>query len=134
MPAWPSDRDGHRAEEARLAFVAMTRAGRRLYMTFADAYLRQAGRSVFLDMAAPEAEDRELTRASSHLEPGDVLLPREAEVLLASHPSALGEAVLARAQGFGPDLDFPTHPQSRAPFAPHGPRPTPHRLPLVPLP
>ena len=121
MPAWPSDPDGHLAEEARLAFVAMTRARRRLYMTYADAYLRQAGRSVFLDMANPEAEDRELTRASSHLEPGDVLLPREAEVLLASHPSALGEAVLARAKGFGLDLDFLTDPQSGEPFEPYGP-------------
>ncbi|OLC48529.1 MAG: hypothetical protein AUH80_02535, partial [Chloroflexi bacterium 13_1_40CM_4_65_16] len=30
MPSWPSDPDGHLAEEARLAFVAMTRARRRL--------------------------------------------------------------------------------------------------------
>src|SRR5205814_3419046 len=32
MPSWPSDPDGHLAEEARLAFVAMTRARRRLYL------------------------------------------------------------------------------------------------------
>jgi CRISPR/Cas system-associated exonuclease Cas4 (RecB family) len=121
MPAWPSDPDGHLAEEARLAFVAMTRARRRLYMTYADAYLRQAGRSVFLDMADPEAEDRELTRASSHLEPKDVLLAREAEVLLASHPSVLGDAVLARAKALGLDLAFLTDPQSGEPFEPYGP-------------
>src|SRR5947207_466919 len=36
MPSWPSDPDGHLAEEARLAFVAMTRARRRLYITYAD--------------------------------------------------------------------------------------------------
>src|SRR5207248_2798958 len=106
MPSWPSDPDGHLAEEARLAFVAMTRARRRLYLTYADAYLRQAGRSVFLDMADPEAVVRELTRASSRLEPGDVLLPREAEVLLASHASALDESALARAGRLGLDLAF----------------------------
>ncbi|MGZ6299003.1 MAG: ATP-dependent helicase, partial [Candidatus Limnocylindria bacterium] len=81
MPSWPSDPDGHLAEEARLAFVAMTRARRRLYVTLADSYLRQAGRSVFLDLAAPLAQVRELTRSSDRLEPADVLLPREAEVL-----------------------------------------------------
>jgi len=121
MPAWPSDPDGHLAEEARLAFVAMTRARRRLYLTYADAYLRQAGRSVFLDMADPEAEDRQLTRASSRLEPDDVLLAREAEVMLASHPSVLGESVLARAMGLGLDLEFLTDTQSGEPFEPYGP-------------
>src|SRR5438552_14627068 len=65
MPSWPSDPDGHLAEEARLAFVAMTRARRRVYITYAETYLRQAGGSVFLDMAQPEAESRDLTRASS---------------------------------------------------------------------
>jgi len=124
MPSWPSDPDGHLAEEARLAFVAMTRARRRLYVTYADAYLRQAGRSVFLDMAAgfagPDGETRELTRASSRLEPGDVLLEREAEVLLASHPSALNEATLARARGLGLDLAFLTDPESGEPFEPYG--------------
>src|SRR5438552_7764649 len=89
MPSWPSDPDGHLAEEARLAFVAMTRARRRLYITYADTYLRQAGRSVFLDMADPRGETRELTRASSRLEPDEVLLAREAEGLPASHPSVL---------------------------------------------
>src|SRR6202022_912472 len=52
MPSWPSDPDGHLAEEARLAFVAMTRARRRLYITFADSYNRPGGPSVFLDMGA----------------------------------------------------------------------------------
>ncbi len=120
MPSWPSDPDGHLAEEARLAFVAMTRARRRLYMTYADAYLRQAGGSVFLDMAQPESEVRALTRASSRLEPGDVLLSREAEVLLACHPSALSEAMLARARGLGLDLAFLTDPESGEPFEPYG--------------
>jgi len=120
MPSWPSDPDGHLAEEARLAFVAMTRARRRLYVSYADGYLRQAGRSVFLDMADPAAEVHELTRASSRLAPEDVLLGREAEVLLAAHPTALSEATLARAAGLGLDVGFLTDPISGEPFEPYG--------------
>jgi len=120
MPSWPSDPDGHLAEEARLAFVAMTRARRRLYVTYADAYLRQAGRSVFLDLAQPDAEVRELTRASSRLEPADVLLTREAEVLLASHPTALNQATLARAGALGLDIAFLTDADAGEPFEPYG--------------
>ena len=121
MPSWPSDPDGHLAEEARLAFVGLTRARRRLYLTYADAYLRQAGRSLFLDMAQPDAAERELTRASSRLEPGDVLLPREAEVLLASHRSALNEEVVARAARLGLDLAFLADRSAGEPFEPYGP-------------
>ena len=120
MPSWPSDPDGHLAEEARLAFVAMTRARRRLYITYADAYLRQAGRSAFLDMADPDAQVRELTRASSRLDPADVLLSREAEVLLASHPAALNEATLTRAGALGLDITFLTGAESGEPFEPYG--------------
>src|SRR5207249_6973681 len=120
MPSLPSDPDGHLAEEARLAFVAMTRARRRLYVTYADAYLRQAGRSVFLDLAQPDAEVRELTRASSRLEPADVLLTREAEVLLTSHPTALNQATLARAGTLGLDVAFLTDADAGEPFEPYG--------------
>ena len=120
MPSWPSDPDGHIAEEARLAYVAMTRARKRLYMTYADTYLRQAGPSVFLDMAAPEAESRSLTRGSARLQPADVLLPREAEVLLASHRSALTNGVPARAAALGLDVAFLTDPESGEPFESYG--------------
>jgi len=120
MPSWPSDPDGHLAEEARLAYVAMTRARRRLYVTYADTYLRQAGPSVFLDMAAPQAELRSLTRGSSRLQPADVLLPREAEVLLASHRSALTNGVPARAAALGLDVAFLTDPESGEPFESYG--------------
>ncbi len=120
MPSWPSDPDGHLAEEARLAYVAMTRARRRLYVTYADSYLRQAGPSVFLDMAAPEAESRTLTRGSSRLQPRDVLLSREAEVLLASHRSALINGVPAHAAALGLDVAFLTDPESGEPFEPYG--------------
>jgi len=120
MPSWPSDPDGHRAEEARLAFVAMTRARRRLYITYADTYLRQAGRSAFLGMANPEADSRELTRSSSRLAPDDVLLTREAEVILAAHPAALTEPALGRAAALGLDVAFLTDPAAGDPFEPYG--------------
>ncbi|HEY2437854.1 MAG TPA: ATP-dependent DNA helicase, partial [Solirubrobacteraceae bacterium] len=121
MPSWPSDPDGHLAEEARLAFVAMTRARRRLYITYADSYLRQAGRSVFLDMAKPDATERDLTRTSSRLLPDDVLLQREAEVLLASYRPALTDGVLERAERLGLDLAFLADATSGEPFEPYGP-------------
>jgi DNA helicase-2/ATP-dependent DNA helicase PcrA len=120
MPSWPSDPDGHLAEEARLAFVAMTRARRRIYLTYADAYLRQAGPSMFLDLAAPEGESRTLTRASGRLEPGDVLLAREAEVLIAAHADALDERAAARAVALGLDLGFLRDRDAGEPFEPYG--------------
>ncbi|HET7420368.1 MAG TPA: ATP-dependent DNA helicase [Candidatus Dormibacteraeota bacterium] len=120
MPSWPSDPDGHLAEEARLAYVAMTRARRRLYLTYADAYLRQAGRSAFLDMADPQADVRELSRASSRLGPEDVLLAREAEVFLASHASALDVAALERASALGLDVAFLVDREAGEPFEPYG--------------
>jgi superfamily I DNA/RNA helicase/CRISPR/Cas system-associated exonuclease Cas4 (RecB family) len=119
MPSWPSDPDGHLAEEARLAFVAMTRAKRRLFITFADAYLRQAGASVFLGLANPKAESRELTRASGRLAPRDVLLAREAEVLIASHRDALNGSA-GRASELGLDVAFLTDRESGEPFEPYG--------------
>jgi DNA helicase-2/ATP-dependent DNA helicase PcrA len=120
MPSWPSDPDGHLAEEARLAYVAMTRARRRLYLTYADSYLRQAGPSAFLDMAAPEATSRVHTRGSSRLEPAEVLLAREAEVLLASHRQALTNGVPARAAALGLDVAFLTDPDAGEPFESFG--------------
>jgi len=120
MPSWPSDPDGHLAEEARLAYVAMTRARRRLYLTYADSYLRQAGPSAFLDMAAPEAITRVHTRGSSRLEPADVLLAREAEVLLASHRPALTNGAPARASALGLDIAFLSDPDAGEPFESFG--------------
>jgi len=120
MPSWPSDPDGHLAEEARLAYVAMTRSRRRLYVTYADTYLRQAGPSVFLDMAAPEGESRSLTRGSARLQPGDVLLAREAEVLLAAHRAALTNGVSTRAGALGLDVAFLMDSESGEPFESYG--------------
>ena len=120
MPSWPSDPDGHLAEEARLAFVALTRAKSRVYITFADSYLRQAGPSVFLGLAAPEAESRELTRASGRLAPAGVLLAREAEVLIAAHREALNDGAASRAVALGLDLAFLVDREAGEPFEPYG--------------
>ena len=120
MPSWPSDPDGHLAEEARLAFVAMTRAKRRVYITFADSYLRQAGPSVFLGLAEPEAESRNLTRASGRLQPRDVLLAREAEVMIAAHREALTDSSAGRAVALGLDLAFLIDREAGEPFEPYG--------------
>jgi len=128
MPSWPSDPDGHLAEEARLAYVGMTRASSTLYVTYADAYLRQAGESVFLEMAAPDGDRRELTRASSRLAPADVLLAREAEVLIASHRSALTEPAAARARELGLDVAFILDREAGEPFEPYGGERNPDRV------
>jgi DNA helicase-2/ATP-dependent DNA helicase PcrA len=119
MPSWPADPDGHLAEEARLAFVAMTR-GRRVYLTYADAYLRQAGPSVFLGMAAPDAEMKELTRATARLEPADVLLSREAEVLIAAHRETVTAEISMRAAALGLDVGFIADRDAGEPFEPYG--------------
>ena len=119
MPSWPADPDGHLAEEARLAFVAMTR-GRRVYLTYADAYLRQAGPSVFLGMAEPDAEMKELTRATARLEPADVLLLREAEVLIAAHRETVTPEISMRAAALGLDVGFIADRDAGEPFEPYG--------------
>jgi len=119
MPSWPADPDGHLAEEARLAFVAMTRA-QRVYLTYADSYLRQAGPSVFLGMAEPNAEMKELTRATARLEPADVLLAREAEVLIAAHRETVTPAISARAAAVGLDVGFIADRDAGEPFEPYG--------------
>jgi len=127
MPSWPSDPDGHLAEEARLAFVAMTRA-RRVYLVYADAYLRQAGPSVFLGMAEPDAEMKELTRASGRLDPADVLLAREAEVLIAAHRETVTDAMAARAALLGLDVSFIADREAGEPFEPYGGSRNPDRV------
>ena len=127
MPSWPSDPDGHLAEEARLAYVALTRA-HRVYLTYADAYLRQSGQSVFIGMAEPQAELKELTRASARLDPADVLLAREAEVIIAAHRESVNDAVAARARGLGLEVSFITDRDSGEPFEPYGGDRNPERV------
>ena len=120
MPSWPADPDGHLAEEARLAYVALTRARQRVYVSYADQYLRQAGPSVFLELSAPAAEVRELTRASTRLEPSGLLLAREAEVMIAATRRPLEGAAAERAHSLGLDVAFLADPQAGEPFEPYG--------------
>ena len=120
MPSWPADPDGHLAEEARVAYVAMTRARRRLHLSYADSYLKQAGPSVFLGLASPDAETHELTRASARLEPLTILLAREAEVLMASQRDVLTEPLRERAGSLGLDTDFLADPHAGEAFEPYG--------------
>ena len=126
MPSWPSDPDGHLAEEARLAFVAMTRA-KRVYLVYADAYLRQAGPSVFLGMAAPDAEMKEAV-ARGRLAPADVLLAREAEVLIAAHRETVTDAIAGRAEALGLDMRFISDRDAGEPFEPYGGDRNPDRV------
>jgi len=100
--------------------VALTRARRRVYLTYADSYLRQAGPSVFLDLASPAAERRELSRASTRLEPASLLLAREAEVMIASMRAHLDAASSDRARSLGLDVAFLSDPQAGEPFEPYG--------------
>src|SRR5438046_9406894 len=130
MPSWPSDPDGHTAEEARLAYFALTRARRRVYVTYSDSYLRQAGASVFLELASPAAEVRELSRASTRLEPASLLLARDAEVMIASARAHLDPASSERARSLGLDVAFLSDPNAGEPFEPYGRERTPLGIPI----
>ena len=72
-PSWPSNPPEHAAEEARLAYVGVTRVRRRLYATFADEYDAKAGPSPFLDPAFAPAALSELTRSQVRLTAGSLL-------------------------------------------------------------
>ncbi len=119
-PSWPSDPEAHLAEEARLAYVGMTRARRRLYLSYAEDYDRAAGSSAFIDLAAPDAPRRELSRSAARLEPAELLTVSEAETLLASMRGALGEPEAARATALGVDMRFVMDPCSGRPYEPYG--------------
>ncbi len=125
-PSWPADAAGHQAEEARLGFVAMTRARRHLYLTYADAYETPAGPSSFLELAQPRGEVRELSRGAA-LEAGGVLTRGEAETLLAqAGPAAAADR--DRLQRLGVDLDFLLDPAAGQPFEPYGPGHNPEHV------
>ncbi|HSR23656.1 MAG TPA: ATP-dependent DNA helicase [Candidatus Eisenbacteria bacterium] len=119
-PSWPSNPQEHAAEEARLAYVGMTRPRRRLYVTYADEYDGVAGPSPFLE-PLPAAPRTELTRSEARLDPGSVLTLAEAETLLAG--TTLDEAERARLEALHVDLGFVTDPDSGRPFEPYACRP-----------
>lgn len=118
-PSWPRDSQEQLAEEARLAYVGMTRAREHLYLTYADEYDEPAGPSPFLELAAPEGTRVEHTRAGATVAAASVLTVSEAETVLAAHPSQIGEEQRRRLQALSADLDFITSPASGMPFEPY---------------
>lgn len=116
-PSWPSNVSDHAAEEARLAYVGLTRARRRLYVTFADEYDGGAGPSPFLEAALSEAPRTDLLRSAARLDVADLLTMAEAETLLAG--MALDGGQRSRLVEFGVDFDFVADPDAGRSFEPH---------------
>ncbi|HEX6547542.1 MAG TPA: ATP-dependent DNA helicase [Candidatus Dormibacteraeota bacterium] len=116
--SWPRDESEHLAEEARLAYVGMTRACEHLYVTYADEYDEQAGPSPFLELAAAKAETVELTRAGAGVE-AQPLTVSEAETALALVGEAIESALRERLVAAGADLAFILSPESGSPFEPY---------------
>src|SRR5207253_4547686 len=79
IPSWAAGPAEHTAEEARLAYVGMTRARSRLYVTYADAYDSPAGPSPFCGEALGQAPRTELTRARVRLDLSSLLTLSEGE-------------------------------------------------------
>ncbi|MBO0683478.1 MAG: ATP-dependent helicase [Candidatus Dormibacteraeota bacterium] len=121
IPSWPADAAEHLAEEARLAYVGMTRARRRLCATYADTYDSPAGRSPFCEPALQDVPVSELSRARVRLDPGSLLTTREAETLLAG--GSLQAAQLERLGALDADLAFLTDPEAGRHFEPYHERP-----------
>jgi DNA helicase II / ATP-dependent DNA helicase PcrA len=113
-PGWPEGGEAHHAEEARLAYVGMTRARRRLYLTYAEEYDRVAGPSPFLEVALPgvEAEPDDTGPAGADA----VLTLAEAESLLAGR--SLGAGDQERLAGLGVDVGWVCDPHAGQPFEP----------------
>jgi DNA helicase-2/ATP-dependent DNA helicase PcrA len=119
-PSWPLGPAEQVEEEARVAYVAMTRARRRLYLSWAETYEGPAGPSPFLELALPGVTP-ELFTPSVALPPSSVLALGEAEALLAGHP--LTAAQRQRLAALGADLDFVEDPEVGRPFEPYRHRP-----------
>jgi DNA helicase-2/ATP-dependent DNA helicase PcrA len=116
-PSWASSVEEHIAEEARLGYVAMTRAKRRLYVTYADQYEEPAGPSPFCGLALAGAPRSELTRAPAKLGADSILTLGEAETLLVG--VELREDERRRLAELGVDLDFIADPEVGRVFEPH---------------
>jgi DNA helicase-2/ATP-dependent DNA helicase PcrA len=115
-PSWPSNAEEHAAEEARLAYVGITRARRRLYVTHADEYDGTAGPSPFLALAFADVNRSEPMRSRARLTPAGVLTMVEAETLLAG--LVLTGDQERRLAEHGVDLKFITSPDAGRSFEP----------------
>jgi DNA helicase II / ATP-dependent DNA helicase PcrA len=123
-PSWPADAAEHLAEEARLAYVGMTRARELLYLTFADRYDQPAGPSPFLELALPDADAVRHDQAGTLLTADSLLTLSEAESLLAAHPGPPAGAARERLAALGVDLSWIGDPHAGQPFQPHLELPT----------
>ncbi|MDQ6771684.1 MAG: ATP-dependent helicase [Candidatus Dormibacteraeota bacterium] len=121
-PSWPVGPAEHQAEEARVAYVGLTRSLQDLWVTFADRYDGPAGPSPFLEPALPLAIESPDPGALV-LSAGAVLTRAEAESLLAG--AALGPADRERLAALRVDLRFLADPDSGRPFEPYLARPQP---------
>lgn len=121
VPSWPASAEEHAAEEGRLAYVALTRAARRLYITYADAYSRPVAPSPFLEPALSDASRCEMSRSSLDLDPRSVLSLTEAETLLTGLPLTVEQ--VERLRALGADTAFLADPTAGQPFQPELVRP-----------
>ena len=130
-PPWPASAEEGTQEEARLAYVAFTRARDHLYVTYADEYERAAGPSGFLEAAAFEADRRELTRQTARPAIEDALTMSEIETLLALAPRQVADGRTEQLAALGVDLAFIFDRASGRPFRPHASHPhgvSPHHF------
>jgi DNA helicase-2/ATP-dependent DNA helicase PcrA len=120
-PSWPSSPQEHLAEEARLAYVGMTRARRRLYVTHADEYDSPSAPSSFLEPALQSARRDARTRSTFRLDAESLLTLGEAETLLAG--TRLDPQRAARLASLGVDVEFVHDRDAGLPFEPYRERP-----------
>lgn len=114
-PSWPDDPEAQLAEEARVAYVGITRARERLYLTAADRYDEQAGPSPFAERIQPELPETLPAVAVRTAE--DVLNVEEAETLLAGR--TLDGMTRERLLALGVDLAWTADPLSGQPYRPY---------------
>jgi DNA helicase-2/ATP-dependent DNA helicase PcrA len=120
-PPWPANAREHLAEEARLAYVGMTRARRRLSVTCADEYGGPAAPSSFLEPWLARAQESRYRCSRPGLDESSLLTAGEAETLLAGR--LLDPDQADRLAALGVDVEFVRDPEAGRPFEPYAVRP-----------